>query len=92
MQTALQPRKGFQNLGFDGVLSSLSFAAERKGAAGGIYECMRHSTGVRIATASLRTGFAMTRFLRGGAAVFGGGVRAPRPTDVLQGVQRGGTM
>ena len=62
MQTALQPRKGFQNLGFDGVLSSLSFAAERKGAAGGIYECMRHSAGVRIATASLRTGFAMTRF------------------------------
>ena len=30
-----QPRKGFQNLGFGGVLSSLSFAAERKGAAGG---------------------------------------------------------
>ena len=62
MQTALQPRKGFQNLGFDGVISSLSFAAERKGAAGGIYERMRHSAGVRIATASLRTGFAMTRF------------------------------
>ena len=34
-QLAPQPRKGFQNLGFDGVLSSLSFAAERKGAAGG---------------------------------------------------------
>ena len=36
MQTAPQPRKGFQSLGFDGVLSSLSFAAERKGVAGGI--------------------------------------------------------
>ena len=35
-QSAPQPRKGFQNLGFDGVLSSLSFAAERKEAAGGI--------------------------------------------------------
>ena len=35
MQTAPQPRKGFQNLGFDGVLSALSFAAERKEAAGG---------------------------------------------------------
>ena len=68
MQTALQPRKGFQNLGFDGVLSSLSFAAERKGAAGGIYECMRHSAGVRIATASLRTGFAMTRFFTWGCS------------------------
>ena len=31
-----QPRKGFQNLGFGGVLSSLSFAAERKGAVGDI--------------------------------------------------------
>ena len=30
------PRKGFQNLGFGGVLSSLSFAAERKGAVGDI--------------------------------------------------------
>ena len=68
MQTALQPRKGFQNLGFDGVLSSLSFAAERKGAAGGNYECRRHSAGVRIATASLRTGFAMTRFFTWGCS------------------------
>ena len=35
-RTTLQPRKGFQNLGFGGVLSSLSFAAERKGAVGDI--------------------------------------------------------
>ena len=35
-QSAPQPRKGSQNLGFGGVLFSLSFAAERKGAAGGI--------------------------------------------------------
>ena len=34
-QSAPQPRKGSQNLGFGGVLFSLSFAAERKGAAGG---------------------------------------------------------
>ena len=34
--TTPQPRKGFQNLGFGGVLSSLSFAAERKGAVGDI--------------------------------------------------------
>ena len=31
-----QPRKGFQNLGFGGVLSSLSFAGERKGATVGM--------------------------------------------------------
>ena len=31
-----QPRKGFQNLGFGGVLSSLSFTAERKGAVGDV--------------------------------------------------------
>ena len=30
------PRKGFQTLGFGGILSSLSFAAERKGAVGDI--------------------------------------------------------
>ena len=35
-QSAPQPRKGSQNLGFGGVLFSLSFAAERKGAAGGM--------------------------------------------------------
>ena len=41
MQTAPQPRKGFQNLGFDGVPSPLSFAEERKGAAGGTAQGMR---------------------------------------------------
>ena len=36
-QSALQPRKGFQNLGFDGVLWVLSAAVGRKYPAGGIY-------------------------------------------------------
>ena len=46
-----QPRKGFQNLGFGGVLSSLSFAAERKGAVGDIKTA---ALGKRIATAAER--------------------------------------
>ena len=37
--------EGLQNLGFDGVLSSLSFAAERKGAAVGICGHWQHSAG-----------------------------------------------
>ena len=41
MQTAPQLQKGFQNLGFDGVLSPLSFFGERKGAAGGTAQGMR---------------------------------------------------
>ena len=45
MQAALRPRKGFQNLGFGGVLSSLSFAVERKGAAGGGAEILGTATG-----------------------------------------------
>ena len=45
MQAALRPRKGFQNLGFGGVLSSLSFAVERKGAAGGSTEILDTATG-----------------------------------------------
>ena len=49
MQAAPQPRKGFQNLGFDGVLSPLSFAEERKGAAGGTAQGMRIAAPVRLA-------------------------------------------
>ncbi len=45
--TTPQPRKGFQNLGFGSVLSSLSFAAERKGAVGDIKTA---ALGERIAT------------------------------------------
>ena len=45
-------------------------------------------TGVRIATASLRTGFAMT-YTRS-AVVIGGGVRARRPTERLQVVRQSG--
>ena len=45
MQAALRPRKGFQNLGFGGVLSSLSFAVERKGASGGSAEILGTATG-----------------------------------------------
>ena len=100
MQTAPQPRKGFQNLGFDGVLSSLSFAGERKGAAGGIFghkECGAEmyppvtaspcqpplgkgaeGTGGRIATASLRTGLAMTGGVTWGVVC--GGTHGSRPT------------
>ena len=47
-----QPRKGFQNLGFGGVLSSLSFAAERKGAVGDIKNA---ALGKRIATGAERS-------------------------------------
>ena len=36
---------------------------------------------MRIATASVRTGFAMTCFLQGVSARLGGGVGAPRPTE-----------
>ena len=46
-----QPRKGFQNLGFGGVLSSLSFAAERKGAVGDIKTA---ALGKQIVTAAER--------------------------------------
>ena len=49
--TTPQPRKGFQNLGFGGVLSSLSFAAERKGAVGDIKTA---APGERIAAAAER--------------------------------------
>ena len=47
---------------------------------------------MRIATAGVRTGFAMTVFLQGVSARLGGGVGAPRPTDGLQEVQWGGPM
>ena len=45
-----QLRKGFQNLGFGGVLSSLSFAAERKGAVGDIKTA---ALGKRIAAGAM---------------------------------------
>ena len=54
MQTAPRPRKGFQNLGFDGVLSPLSFAEERKGAAGDTAQGMRIATPVRFAMTGLQ--------------------------------------
>ena len=46
-------------------------------------------TGVRIATASLRTGFAMT-YTRSAVVIGGGGVRARRPTERLQVVRQSG--
>ena len=42
---------------------------------------------LRIATASVRTGFAMTSFLYEVRCVDGGGVRAPRPTERIQEVR-----
>ena len=47
---------------------------------------------MRIATACVRTGFAMTGVLQGVSARLGGGVGAPRPTEGLQEVQWGGPM
>ena len=45
--------------------------------------------GERIATASVRTGFAMTYYTRS-AVVIGGGVRARRPAERLQEVRQSG--
>ena len=48
------------------------------------------AAGMRIiATASVRTGFAMTYYTRS-AVVIGGGVRARRPTERLQEVRQSG--
>ena len=80
MFTAPRPRKESKTIGFGGVLSSLSFAGERKGAAGGIFghkECGAEMyppvtaflwpwrRELRIATGAARTGFAMTGVLQG---------------------------
>ncbi len=71
-----QPRKGFQNLGFGGVLSSLSFAAERKGAVGDIKTAALGETDRRGRGApSQRHGFFMSC-----GAIPGGKVWSPRPT------------
>ena len=49
-------------------------------------------TGVRIATASVRTGFAMTWFFVGCGARPGGSSGRPTPTEAQQGVRGSGTM
>ena len=75
MRTALRPRKGFQNLGFDGVLSALSFAAERKGAVGDIKTGGAGKTDCRT---DVRTGLAMTWLLQVVAGVIWAMKKAPR--------------
>ena len=57
----MHPRraKDSKTIGFGGVLWVLSAAVGRKCPAGG------NNRGMRIATASVRTGFAMTPFARG---------------------------
>ena len=64
--------EGLQNLGFDGVLSSLSFAVERKGAARGTAQGItdRH-------TSDIGHWFAMTGFAW---SAMGGGTHGSRPT------------
>ena len=64
--------EGLQNLGFDGVLSSLSFAVERKGAAVGAAQGItdRH-------TSDIGHWFAMTGFAW---SAMGGGTHGSRPT------------
>ena len=79
-----QPRKGFQNLGFGGVLSSLSFAAERKGAVGDIKtaapgEADCHGRGAL----SQWQGFFMSC-----GAIPGGEVWSPRPMGARSTVGR----
>ena len=70
-----QPRKGFQNLVFGGVLSSLSFAAERKGAVGDIKTA---ALGERIAAAAERSRNDRVFFMSC-SAIPGGKVWLPRP-------------
>ena len=67
--------EGLQNLGFDGVLSSLSFAVERKGAAVGAAQGItdRH-------TSDIGNWFAMTGFAW---SAMGGGTHGSRPTDII---------
>ena len=91
MFTAPRPRKESKTNGFGGVLWVLSVAGDRKYPAGGIYRhkgCAGRNPPatalpwpwgreLRIATAGVRTGFAMTGvFARGG----GGGTHGSRPT------------
>ena len=59
-QLAPQPRKGFQNLGFDGDLWILSAAAGRKYPAGGMCLSGALHRVLQIAAAGGRTGCAMT--------------------------------
>ena len=67
--------EGLQNLGFDGVLSSLSFAVERKGAAVGAAQGItdRH-------TSDIGHWFAMTGFAW---SAMGGGTHGSRPTAII---------
>ena len=60
IQLAPQPRKGFQNLGFDGDLWILSAAAGRKYPAGGMCLSGALHGVLQIAAAGGRTGCAMT--------------------------------
>ena len=66
----MHPRraKDSKTIGFGGVLWVLSAAVGRKCPAGG------NNRGMRIATASVRTGFAMTPFARSTVQVRDGGV------------------
>ena len=48
--------------------------------------------GVRIATASVRTGFAMTGGLQGVRWLVGGGTHGSRPTEAYLVVRRGGAL
>ena len=79
----MHPRraKDSKTIGFGGVLWVLSAAVGRKCPAGG------NNRGMRIATASVRTGFAMTPFARSTVQVRDGGVWAPRSTGAWQGVR-----
>ena len=79
-----QPRKGFQNLGLGGILSSLSFAAERKGAVGDIKTA---ALGKRIATAAERPRNDRFFFMNCDA-IPGGEVWSPRPTGARSAVGR----
>ena len=82
--TTPQPRKGFQNLGFGGVLSSLSFAAERKGAVGDIKTAALGGNGSPRA----RSALAMTGFFMSCGAIPGGKVWSPRPKGARSTVGR----
>ncbi|MBD9138873.1 MAG: hypothetical protein EGQ75_02835 [Clostridiales bacterium] len=86
---APQPRKGFQNLGFDGDLWILSAAAGRKYPAGGMCLSGALHRVLQITAAGGRTGRAMTEGARAAVQAGGGGLRAARPTqDAASGGQR----
>ena len=70
-QLAPQPRKGFQNLGFDGGLWILSAAAGRKYPAGGMCLSGTLHRVLQIAAAGGRTGCAMTEGGKSGGAGWG---------------------